>query len=64
VLKRGLESTVPRLHFLGAPAARSFGPVMRFVAGSWFSSKAIAKTVAAQDTRRTPRRTPRPAAVA
>jgi hypothetical protein len=63
VLKRGLESSVPRLHFLGAPAARSFGPVMRFVAGSWFSSKAIAKTVAAQD-RRTPRRTPRPAAVA
>jgi hypothetical protein len=64
VLKRGLESSVPRLHFLGAPAARSFGPVMRFVAGSWFSSKAIAKTVAAQDTRRSPRRAPRPAAVA
>ena len=64
VLKRGLESSVSRLHFLGAPAARSFGPVMRFVAGSWFSSKAIAKTVAAQDTRRTPRRAPRPAAVA
>lgn len=63
VLKRGLESSVPRLHFLGAPAARSYGPVMRFVAGSWFSSKAIAKTVAAQD-RRSPRRTPRPAAVA
>ena len=64
VLKRGLESSVPRLHFLGAPAARSFGPVMRFVAGSWFSSKAIAKTVAAQDKRRSPRRAPRPAAVA
>lgn len=64
VLRRGLESSVPRLHFLGAPAARSFGPVMRFVAGSWFSSKAIAKTVAAQDTRRASRRTPRSAAVA
>ncbi len=64
VLKRGLESSVPRLHFLGAPAARSFGPVMRFVAGSWFSSKAIAKAVAAQDPRRSPRRTPRPTAVA
>jgi hypothetical protein len=63
VLKRGLESSVPRLHFLGAPAARSFGPVMRFVAGSWFSSKAVAKTVAAQD-RRTPRREPRHAAAA
>ncbi len=63
VLKRGLESSVPRLHFLGAPAARSYGPVMRFVAGSWFSSKAVAKTVAAQD-RRTPRRAPRHQAVA
>jgi hypothetical protein len=64
VLKRGLESSVPRLHFLGAPAARSYGPVMRFVAGSWFSSKAIAKTVAAQDLRRSSRRAPRHAAVA
>ena len=63
ILKRGLESSVPRLHFLGAPAARSYGPVMRFVAGSWFSSKAVAKTVAAQD-RRTPRRAPRHQAVA
>ena len=52
VLKRGMESSVPRLHFLGAPAARSFGPVMRFVAGSWFGSVAITKTVKAQDARR------------
>ena len=52
VLKRGMESSVPRLHFLGAPAARTFGPVMRFVAGSWFGSVAITKTVAAQDSRR------------
>jgi hypothetical protein len=51
VLKRGMESSVPRLHFLGAPAARSFGPVMRFVAGSWFTSKAITRTVAAQERR-------------
>jgi hypothetical protein len=63
VLKRGMESSVPRLHFLGAPAARSFGPVMRFVAGSWFGSRAVAKTVASQD-RRSPRRVSRPAAVA
>ena len=61
VLKRGMESSVPRLHFLGAPAARSFGPVMRFVAGSWFSSVAVTKTVAAQDGRRAFRRTPRSA---
>ena len=27
----GFESSVPGLHFLGAPAAWSFGPLMRFV---------------------------------
>lgn len=64
VLKRGMESSVPRLHFLGAPAARSFGPVMRFVAGSWFGSRAIAKTVAAQDLRRPSRRAARSTAAA
>lgn len=59
VLRRGMESSVPRLHFLGAPAARSFGPVMRFVAGSWFGSAAITRTVAAQDRRQPFRRAAR-----
>ena len=39
VLGRGFTSSVPGLHFLGAPAARSFGPIMRFVSGSWFSGR-------------------------
>ena len=30
----GLESSVPGLHFTGAPAAWSFGPIMRFVSGA------------------------------
>lgn len=38
VLGKGLESSVPGLHFLGAPAAWSFGPIMRFVSGSWYAS--------------------------
>jgi hypothetical protein len=38
----GLESSVPGLHFLGAPAAWSFGPVMRFVVGSWYAGPAVA----------------------
>ncbi len=38
VLGKGLESSVPGLHFLGAPAAWSFGPTMRFVSGSWYAS--------------------------
>ena len=45
VLSAGLESSVPGLHFLGAPAAKSFGPVMRFVAGSWYCGPALARRV-------------------
>jgi FAD-dependent urate hydroxylase len=41
VLRPGLESSVPRLHFLGAPAAWSFGPIMRFVSGSWYASRSL-----------------------
>lgn len=46
VLRRGFESSVPNLHFLGAPAARSFGPIMRFVSGSWYGGSRLARAVA------------------
>ena len=46
VLGRGLESSVPGLHFAGAPAAWSFGPIMRFVSGSWYAGSAIAREIA------------------
>lgn len=39
----GLESTVPGLHFLGAPAAASFGPLMRFVSGAGYAARAVAE---------------------
>jgi hypothetical protein len=42
VLTRGLESSVEGLHFLGAPAAYSCGPVMRFVTGTWYSAPEFA----------------------
>lgn len=45
VLRRGLESSIPRLHFVGAPAAFSFGPTMRFVSGSWYAGRQMAKAV-------------------
>ncbi|MBV9606873.1 MAG: NAD(P)/FAD-dependent oxidoreductase [Solirubrobacterales bacterium] len=45
VLRRGFESSVPDLHFLGAPAARSFGPILRFVSGSWYSGTHLAQVV-------------------
>lgn len=45
VLSRGLRSSVPGLHFLGAPAAESFGPVMRFVVGTAYTAPALAQHV-------------------
>ena len=37
----GLETSVPGLHIVGAPAARSFGPIMQFVSGTRFAGPAI-----------------------
>jgi FAD-dependent urate hydroxylase len=51
-LGRGFESSIPGLHFLGAPAARSFGPIMRFVSGSWYGGTRLAQSVARDRQRR------------
>jgi lysine/ornithine N-monooxygenase len=56
VLRRGLESSIPGLHIGGAPAAWSFGPTQRFVSGSWYAGRAIARVMAAAPG---PRRAPR-----
>jgi thioredoxin reductase/predicted ATP-grasp superfamily ATP-dependent carboligase len=45
-LSRGMESSVPGLHFLGAVAARSFGPIQRFVVGTWFAAPTVALAAA------------------
>jgi pyridine nucleotide-disulfide oxidoreductase len=37
-LRSGFRSSVPGLHFIGATAARSFGPLLYFVAGTEFAS--------------------------
>jgi len=42
VLANGLCSSVPGLHFVGAPAAKSFGPLLYFVAGTEFASRQLA----------------------
>jgi FAD-dependent urate hydroxylase len=47
LLRPGFESSVPRLHFLGAPAAHSFGPIMRFVSGGWFGGRELTRVIAA-----------------
>lgn len=52
VLAAGFESSVRGLHFLGAPAGRSFGPVMHFVCGTWASARGLTRAVVG---RRAPR---------
>jgi hypothetical protein len=47
VLAAGFESSVPGLHFVGAYAAASFGPVMRFVSGTPFTGRALARHIVA-----------------
>lgn len=41
-LRRGFASSIAGLHFVGAPAARSFGPLLYFVAGTKFASTELA----------------------
>lgn len=44
-LDGGFQSSLPGLHFLGAPAAWSFGPLMRFVAGTEFASPILTRAI-------------------
>lgn len=62
VLRRGLETSLAGLHVLGAPAARSFGPTMRFVSGSWYAGTRVAQAIARQRYRVRRRRPPSVAA--
>jgi FAD-dependent urate hydroxylase len=52
VLRRGMETSVPGLHIIGAPASWSFGPIMRFVAGGWYGGQSVARRVGEADRRR------------
>lgn len=47
VLDSGFQSSVPGLHFIGAPAARSFGPLMRFVSGTYYTARAVTAQIRA-----------------
>ena len=42
----GFESTVPGLYFTGLSAAASFGPLMRFVAGTGFAARQVCADIA------------------
>ena len=45
VLKRGLECSIPGLHFLGKPAAWSFGPLLGFVSGAEFAANELVHSI-------------------
>jgi hypothetical protein len=45
VLARGFESSVAGLHFVGKPAAWSFGPILNFISGSHFAGAELARTL-------------------
>jgi len=45
VLKSGLEGSIPGLHFVGKPAAWSFGPLLGFVSGAEFASQEITRSI-------------------
>jgi hypothetical protein len=49
VLKGGLECSVPGLHFLGKPAAWSFGPLLCFVSGTEFASNELVRSLTHQN---------------
>ncbi len=44
-LKRGLESSVSGLYFVGKPAAWSFGPLLGFVSGAEFASTELVRSL-------------------
>jgi FAD-dependent urate hydroxylase len=41
LLGHGFESSVPKLHFVGSYAVRSFGPLLRFIAGAPFAARSV-----------------------
>jgi hypothetical protein len=45
----GFESSIPGLHFLGTPAAHSFGPLCRFVAGTPYMSRELTRFITSRN---------------
>jgi FAD-dependent urate hydroxylase len=45
-LSATFESSTPGLYFVGASAVSSFGPLLRFIAGSGFAARQVARAIA------------------
>jgi cation diffusion facilitator CzcD-associated flavoprotein CzcO len=50
-LTPGFESSIPGLHFLGAPSSWNFGPLMFFVCGTDYAARGLARHIAARGSR-------------
>jgi cation diffusion facilitator CzcD-associated flavoprotein CzcO len=50
-LQEGLETSLPGLHILGAPAAWSFGPLMQFVSGARYASHVLTRCISRKGLR-------------
>jgi cation diffusion facilitator CzcD-associated flavoprotein CzcO len=46
ILSDGLETSIPGMHVLGAPAAYSFGPLLQFVSGTRYASCSLMRSLA------------------
>ena len=51
-LSSGFASSVPGLHFIGATAARTFGPLLYFVAGTEFASRELTTQIEREQLQR------------
>jgi cation diffusion facilitator CzcD-associated flavoprotein CzcO len=47
ILAAGFESSAPGLHFVGASAVASYGPLLRFIAGAGFAARETTRAIAA-----------------
>ena len=48
LLTKNFELSMPRLYFVGMPAAPTFGPVMRFAVGSRYTADRLSRHLALQ----------------
>ncbi|MBV8850253.1 MAG: NAD(P)/FAD-dependent oxidoreductase [Methylobacteriaceae bacterium] len=48
ILSHGFESSMPGLFFAGASAVSSFGPLMRFIAGTSYAARGVTRGISAK----------------
>lgn len=51
ILSSGFSTSVPGLHFVGASAVASYGPLMRFIAGAGYAARSVARAASSRRRR-------------